>query len=48
MERKRDTGERMDGLVKGADWAATGSNGAETVTPLPSLATENPLSPAGS
>ena len=23
MERKRDTGERMDALVKGADWAQT-------------------------
>ena len=28
MERKRDTGERMDALVRGADWAATGSNDA--------------------
>ena len=26
MERKRDTGERMDALVRGADWAQTGTN----------------------
>jgi integrase len=26
MERKRDTGERMDALIRGADWAAMGSN----------------------
>ncbi|MHB8649709.1 MAG: tyrosine-type recombinase/integrase [Gaiellaceae bacterium] len=31
MERKRDTGERMDALVKGADWAATGSNDVSTL-----------------
>jgi integrase len=35
MERKRDTGERMDALLRGADWAATGSNDASTL-----LATE--------
>ncbi|TML61877.1 MAG: site-specific integrase [Actinobacteria bacterium] len=29
MERKRDTGERMDALVRAADWAAVGSNGIE-------------------
>jgi integrase len=28
MERKRDTGERMDALVRGADWARMGTNGA--------------------
>jgi integrase len=44
MERSRDTGARMDALVRGgaADWAATGSNGAETVEPTSVLATENP------
>ena len=26
LRRKRDHGERLDELVKGADWAATGSN----------------------
>jgi integrase len=31
MERKRDTGERMDALVRGADWAATGSNDVSTL-----------------
>ncbi len=28
MERKRDTGQRMDALVRGADWAQMGTNGA--------------------
>jgi hypothetical protein len=28
MERKRDTGERMDALVRDADWARMGTNGA--------------------
>ena len=31
MERKRDTGERMDALVTGADWAAPGSNDASAL-----------------
>lgn len=31
MERKRDTGERMDALIRGADWAPTGTN-AEPVS----------------
>jgi hypothetical protein len=31
MERKRDTGERMDALVRGADW--TGE--AEAIEPAP-------------
>ena len=26
MERKRDTGERMDALIRGADWAPLGTN----------------------
>ncbi|HEX5172994.1 MAG TPA: tyrosine-type recombinase/integrase [Gaiellaceae bacterium] len=42
MERKRDTGERMDALVRGADWAQVGTNGAEAVEPTSVLATENP------
>jgi len=29
MERKRDTGERMDALLKAADWARMGTNGTE-------------------
>jgi hypothetical protein len=27
MERQRDTGERMDALIRGADWAQMGTNG---------------------
>lgn len=30
MERQRDTGERMDALVRGADWAPTGTNAIES------------------
>jgi hypothetical protein len=26
MERQRETGARMDALIQGADWAATGSS----------------------
>lgn len=43
MERTRDTGARMDALVRGADWAAMGSKGADPVQPLPNLATESPI-----
>ena len=42
MERKRDTGVRMDALIRGADWAQMGTNGPETVDPPSALATENP------
>jgi hypothetical protein len=44
MERKRDTGERMDALVKGADWAPLGTNGANGVGTLSVAATKNPAS----
>jgi integrase len=33
MERKRDTGERMDALMRGADWAQTGTNGNGDASP---------------
>jgi hypothetical protein len=29
MERNRDTGARMDALIRGAEWAQTGTNGSE-------------------
>ena len=35
MERKRDTGKRMDALIRGADWAQVGTNGAEPEFALP-------------
>lgn len=41
MERKRDTGERMDALVRGADWAQTGTNGELEVEALSVAATES-------
>lgn len=48
MERKRDTGARMDALVRGADWAPIGTNDAEALDPLSTPATEKPLIPAAS
>ena len=35
MERQRDTGARMDALVRGTDWALAGTNGVVAVEPLP-------------
>lgn len=46
MERKRDTGDRMDALVRGANWAATGSKDAGSVEPLSNPATKSPVSGA--
>jgi hypothetical protein len=43
MERKRDTGVRMDALVRGADWAQTGTNDVLEVEELPNMATKNPV-----
>jgi hypothetical protein len=48
MERKRDTGERMDALLRGAEWAAMGRNGTDEIDPMPTAATEKPLFPAAS
>jgi integrase len=31
MARNRDTGERVDALLRAGDWAQKGANGAETV-----------------
>ena len=31
MSRERDTGARLDALVRGADWAPMGTNGADVV-----------------
>ena len=41
MERQRDTGARMDALIRGADWVKTGTNHGETHEPLPPAATES-------
>jgi integrase len=40
MERQRDTGERMDALLRGADWAEPGTNGPAEVVVMPTAATE--------
>jgi integrase len=42
MERQRGTGERMDALIRGAEWAETGRSTDLEVEALPALATENP------
>ena len=34
MERERDTGARMDALIRGADWAQAGTNGVEAAEAL--------------
>jgi hypothetical protein len=34
MERKRDTGQRMDALIRGADSAQTGTNGETVILPV--------------
>jgi hypothetical protein len=40
MERKRDTGARMDALIRTADWAQVGTNGAKELEALPVPETE--------
>jgi integrase len=40
MESKRDTGARLDALVRGADWAPTGTNVDEEAVPVASLGNE--------
>ena len=35
MERERDTGARVDALIRGADWAQAGTNGAAALDALP-------------
>jgi hypothetical protein len=42
MERSRDTGAKMDALVKGADWALLGTSDA---TPAESLSLETTKAP---
>jgi hypothetical protein len=32
MNRERDTGARLDALVRGADWAPMGTNGADAMS----------------
>jgi hypothetical protein len=40
MERQRDTGARIETLVRGADWALTGTSGVVGVETLPVLETK--------
>jgi integrase len=43
MERSRDTGARMDALIRGAEWAQTGTNGSEPSAVFSSEKTKTPL-----
>ncbi len=40
MERKRETGARMDELVRGADWARMGTNSPEGFEAVANAANE--------
>jgi integrase len=40
MERSRDTGARMDALIRGADWALTGTNAETEAEPVAVLENE--------
>ena len=40
MERGRDTGARMDALIRAADWAQAGTNRVVELEALPTLETE--------
>jgi hypothetical protein len=42
MERKRETGARMDALVQGADWAEMGSSSKLDTAALLSQKTKSP------
>jgi hypothetical protein len=42
MERKRDTGERLDALVRGADWTPMGTTAVEGAEPVLAAVTEEP------
>jgi integrase len=42
MERSRDTGARMDALLRGADWAPMGTNDERSMLSDATLANKNP------
>ena len=44
MERKRDTGERLDALLRGADWAQKGTNDVTVADALSAVTTEEAVS----
>jgi integrase len=48
MERRRDTGERLDALIRGADWAPMGTNAQMGDVSAASPENEKPLFPAAS
>jgi hypothetical protein len=47
VDRKRDTGDRLDALIQGAVWAPMGTNSDLDSQLLPEAATKNPPFPAG-
>lgn len=48
MERQRDTGERVDALLRGGDRVVTGSEASSEIDPVMVAANEKPLFPAAS
>jgi hypothetical protein len=40
MQRKRDTGERLDALLRGADWAQMGTNEVNVADALSPVTTK--------
>jgi len=46
MDRKRETGARMDELVRGADWAQMGTNATEERGRVAKLENEEAAEPA--
>ena len=45
MSRERDTGVRLDALVRGAEWARTGTNDSGVIATLESVEQEKELHP---
>jgi hypothetical protein len=46
MDRKRETGARMDELVRGADWAQLGTNATQELERVAKLENEEAAEPA--
>ena len=42
MDRQRETGARMDALIRGADWARMGTNADSEVEAVAVAENENP------
>jgi hypothetical protein len=47
IQRKRDTGERVDALLRGADWAQTGTNPPDETNDAAALSAAVEGNPSG-